>query len=226
LTQEQLCKLLLPLAGLEKPQVRAMAREAGLTLSRDRLSADQPDSQDICFIDDDYVPFIRDYVKKRPEWQESLVRMDQSGSVIGLDGRNVGTHEGLIHYTPGQRRGFANRTIDRLYVLRSEPQRNELIVGSKEQVCVDRFIVEDLVFSGHESVDSAIRLDCRIRNTATAVAGKVSPLEGDRYLVVLEKAVHAPASGQSAVFYDQDIIAFGGIISGMCSVEPLSSENR
>lgn len=214
LTQEQLGRLLLPISELEKPQVRAIAREAGLKVGGDRLSAEVADSQDICFIETDYVTFLRDYAVRKPEWLEALKHMDSPGPVLDPDGVTIGSHSGLLRFTPGQRRGFETRSIERHYVLGTDPGRNALIVGTREQAATDRFIIENLAFSGFASVDPTLRLDCRIRNTATATAGTVHPLSDNRWLVTLEKPVHAPAAGQSAVFYDGDIIVFGGLIVG------------
>jgi len=218
LTQDQLGRLILPISELEKPQVRAIAREAGLRVGGDRLSAEVADSQDICFIDTDYVTFLREYARQKPEWLDALTRMDRPGPVVNPDGVPIGSHAGLLHYTVGQRKGFETRSIDRLYVLGSDPGRNALIVGTHEQAATDRFVIDNLAFSGFTEVNPSVRLDCRIRNTATATAGTVHPLSDQRWLVTLEKPVHAPAAGQSAVFYDGDIIAFGGVIAGRAPI--------
>lgn len=223
LTQEQLGRLILPISELEKPQVRAIAREAGLKVGGDQLSAETADSQDICFIDSDYVVFLREYARKKPEWLDALTRMDRPGPVLDPEGVRIGTHAGLLHYTAGQRKGFETQSIERHYVLGSDPGRNALIVGTREQAAIDRFIIENLAFSGFAEVIPTMRLDCRIRNTATATAGTVHPLSDNRWLVTLEKPVHAPAAGQSAVFYDGDIIVFGGVIVGRAPTESVKS---
>lgn len=213
LEQAQLARLLLPLAGATKPQVRELARTAGLQTAASRLSADQPDSQDICFIQTDYVDFLRQYAATHPEWEDAFSRLARPGPVIDASGREIGRHPGLIHFTPGQRRGFETRSIDRLYVLGSDPARAALRVGQREDAACRTFEIENLAFSGLAEADSDLLLDCRIRNTPASVPGRVIPLAGGRCRVELETPVHAPAPGQSAVFYEDGVIVFGGVIS-------------
>ncbi len=215
LTRAQLERLIFPVSGLMKDEVRQLAREAGLFVSGSFPVAETPDSQDICFIDTDYAHFLNEYAATHPKWQQPFARLSEPGVVIGTDGQEIGRHQGLLHYTPGQRKGFETRSIDRLYVVGRDASANTLVVGDRDKVATDTFTIEDVVFSGLDSVNPDRRLDCRIRNTATATPGRVNRMPDGRYRVTLERKVHAPAPGQSAVFYDGDIIAFGGVISDM-----------
>ena len=212
LEQGQLNRLLLPLSGFHKPEVRALARTAGLQTSALASAADQPDSQDICFIQTDYADFLQQYARTHPEWQQAFARLSRPGPVIDCSGCVIGHHPGLINFTPGQRRGFETRGIERVYVLGSDPARGALLVGSKADAACSTFVIENLAYSGLAAVDPNLRLACRIRNTPAATYGRVQPLPDGSFQVDLEAPVHAPAPGQSAVFYEDDVIVFGGVI--------------
>ncbi|NNC27544.1 tRNA 2-thiouridine(34) synthase MnmA, partial [Salinisphaera sp. USBA-960] len=113
-TQDQLDFIRFPLGGMPKSKVRELAAEFGLTV------ANKPDSQDICFVPNgDYAEVIR---KLRPNAAEP-------GQIVHMDGRVLGEHDGIIHYTIGQRRGLGVATGDPLYVVRLDPDERRVVVG-------------------------------------------------------------------------------------------------
>ena len=128
-TQAQLDYLRFPLGGMPKPQVRAIAQELGLVVAM------KPDSQDICFVPDgDYASVVR---KIRPD-------ADTDGDIIHLDGRVLGQHKGMIHYTVGQRKGLdiGGQPVP-LYVIRLNPEARQVVVGPRQALAVDAARVVD-----------------------------------------------------------------------------------
>ncbi|MGI6298008.1 MAG: tRNA 2-thiouridine(34) synthase MnmA [Saccharofermentanales bacterium] len=223
LTQEQLERLLLPLSGYQKPSVRELAREAGLQTAGEAATADLPDSQDVCFIQSDYVDFLEQYSRRHPQWQTALKELSLPGPVIDCrTGKEIGRHAGLIRFTPGQRRGIETSSIERLYTLGRDPQRRALLVGGREEAARTYFEIDNVAFMGIAETEPELKLDCRIRNTPASSPGYVRALGKGRYAVELEKPVHAPAPGQSAVFYEEGVIALGGVISGVNTGCPFS----
>lgn len=119
LTQEELSHTLFPLGGLDKPAVREIAAKAKL------LVANKPDSQEICFVNDnDYAGFIKNYDKIE----------DEPGNFVLEDGEILGRHKGIIHYTIGQRKGLGLSLKAPLYVKRIDPERNEVVLSSNEEL--------------------------------------------------------------------------------------------
>jgi tRNA-specific 2-thiouridylase len=120
-TQEQLDYLRFPLGGIDKAQFARLAAELGLGV------ADKPDSQDICFVPDGAMPMCR----------EAEARRSRPGEIVHLDGRVLGQHKGLIHYTVGQRRGLEVGGLpDPVYVVRLDPAAKRVIVGPKTALAV------------------------------------------------------------------------------------------
>src|SRR5690606_26156007 len=116
LSQEQLAYLLFPLGRLRKTEVRELARGFGLPV------ADKPESQDICFVGKGkYAEFVQ---RRRPE-------LTEAGPIVDVRGRRLGEHRGLLHYTVGQRKGLGIAGPEPLYVVRLEPERNRLVVGTR-----------------------------------------------------------------------------------------------
>jgi tRNA-uridine 2-sulfurtransferase len=213
LTQQQLERLVFPLAGLDKATVRHMAGQADL-LGKDGGSiADRPDSQDICFINDgDYADFIIKELGKDPA--HLLADLAQPGPVINHSGQTIGSHRGLIHYTVGQRKGFSVQTTERLFVVEKCPESNSLVVGSYSEILRQEIHVEKTVYSGLREMIEGEKLEARIRNSAREVPCRVYPEGQDSLRVVFDQPVAAPAPGQSCVFYREGVIMAGGVITG------------
>lgn len=189
-TQDQLDYLRFPLGGLPKPQVRALAQEMGLAV------AAKPDSQDICFVPNgDYASVVR---KVRPE-------AESDGAIVDMEGRELGRHKGLIHYTVGQRRGLEiGGLAEPLYVVRLDPEKQQVVVGPKHALAVSAArIVEPNWLDAVE--DRPVM--AKVRSLAKPVPAR---MRGD--WLEFDAAEYGVAPGQAAVLYDGDRIIGGGWI--------------
>jgi len=187
-TQDQLDYLRFPLGGLPKGQVRAIAAELGLAVAL------KPDSQDICFVPDgDYAKVVR---KLHPD-------ADADGEIVHLDGRVLGRHKGLIHYTVGQRKGLEiGGQPEPLYVVKIDAPRRCVIVGPKGALAVDEARLADINWLGG---DFSGPLQAKVRSLAKPVPAR---LDGERLL--FERPEYGVAPGQAAVLYDGDRVLGGG----------------
>ncbi|MBO9669251.1 MAG: tRNA 2-thiouridine(34) synthase MnmA [Sphingobium sp.] len=196
-TAEQLAYLRFPLGGMEKPAVRAIAAELGLGVAM------KPDSQDICFVPDgDYAKVVR---KVRPD-------ADDEGEIVHIDGRVLGQHKGLIHYTVGQRRGLdVGGLPDPVYVVRLDAAEKRVIVGPKAALAVRSARLSEINWLGG---DFSGPLSAKVRSLAKPVPGR---LDGDRLSFSVPEYGVAP--GQAAVLYDGDRVLGGGWIEETESAE-------
>ncbi|MEQ8708507.1 MAG: tRNA 2-thiouridine(34) synthase MnmA [Rhodospirillales bacterium] len=199
-TTDQLDYVRFPLGGMEKSETRAHAERFNLPV------ASKPDSQDICFVPDgDYASIVR---KLRPEAAEP-------GDIVDLDGQVVGRHEGVIHYTVGQRRGLGiGGTEEPLYVVRLEPTRRRVVVGPREALGVTRFMIGEVNWIGDRAGLPAAGIDCqvKVRSTTPPVAATVRPLGEGRAEVTLAEPQRGVSPGQACVLYDGDLVLGGGWI--------------
>ena len=193
-TREQLDFLRFPLGDLAKSEVRALAEEAGLTV------AAKPDSQDICFVPDgDYAGLVK---KLRPE-------TIAPGEIVDLDGRVLGTHRGVVHFTVGQRRGIElGGQSAPLYVVRIEPGQRRLVVGPRRALAVDAMRVEDWSWIGEQQREVSVK----VRSLAPPVPAVI---DGD--WVRFERPEYGVAPGQAAVVYDGSRLLGGGWIAETAS---------
>jgi tRNA-specific 2-thiouridylase len=188
---EQLDYLRFPLGGMEKSAVRALAAETGLAVAL------KPDSQDICFVPDgDYAGVVR---KLRPE-------ADTAGEIVHLDGRVLGQHRGLIHFTVGQRKGLdIGGQAEPLYVVRLEPESRRVIAGPRAALAVARARLSDINWIG--GPDRGGPMQAKVRSMARPVPAR---LDGE--LLRFEQPEFGVALGQAAVLYDGDRVLGGGWI--------------
>jgi tRNA-specific 2-thiouridylase len=189
-TREQLDYLRFPLGALPKPAVREIARELGLAV------ADKPDSQDICFVPNgDYAAVVR---KLRPE-------AARPGEIVDLEGRVLGAHPGLIHFTVGQRRGLdIGGQAEPLYVVRLEPEERRVVVGPKAALAVRAARLSGLNWLGEGQRDG---LAVKVRSMA-----RPAPARFDGEAVHFDEAEFGVAPGQAAVLYDGSRVLGGGWI--------------
>ena len=189
-TRDQLDFLRFPLGDLPKSEVRRIAEEEGL------IVATKPDSQDICFVPDgDYAGLVQ---KLRPE-------TIAPGEIVDLDGRVLGTHRGVVHFTIGQRRGIEiGGQAEPLYVVRIEPEERRLVVGPRSALAVDAMRVEQLSWIAEDQTEVAVK----VRSLAPPVP---TTREGD--WVRFERPEFGVAPGQAAVFYDGSRLLGGGWIA-------------
>jgi tRNA-specific 2-thiouridylase len=197
-THDQLRSLRFPLGGLAKDETRRLAARFALPV------ADKPDSQDICFVPQgSYAGVVE---KLRPGAAEP-------GEIVHVDGRVLGRHEGLIHFTVGQRRGLAVATGERLYVVKLEPERNRVIVGSREALGCARAQLCEVNWLGHDPVPTG-GIDVRVKHRARepAAAAHLLPGEDGRARVAFAEPQAGVAPGQACVFYDGTRMLGGGWI--------------
>lgn len=189
-TPEQLEYLRFPLGSLPKPEVRAIAQQLQLVV------AAKPDSQDICFVPEgDYASVVR---KVRPE-------AERDGAIVDLMGRELGRHKGLIHYTVGQRRGLEiGGLAEPLYVVRLDPQLQQVVVGPKRALAISAARLADANWLAE--VDGR-RVMAKVRSLAKPVAAK---LDGE--WLRFDDDEYGVAPGQAAVLYDGDRVLGGGWI--------------
>ncbi len=190
-TPEQLAFLRFPLGHLpSKAETRALAAKYGLSV------ADKPDSQDICVVPNgDYASVIE---KLRPGAADP-------GEIVHLDGRSLGTHRGVIHYTIGQRRGLGvGGTGDPLYVVRLDPDSRRVIVGPKEALATRVVPVREINWLGDAPFDSRPEwlVSVKIRSTRPPRPAVIRPLSATEAEVELLDPEDGVSPGQACVFYE------------------------
>ncbi|MEJ8472735.1 tRNA 2-thiouridine(34) synthase MnmA [Roseibium algae] len=189
-TQEQLDFLRFPLGGMPKSKVRELAHDFGLSI------ADKPDSQDICFVPNgDYASVIR---KLRPNAAEP-------GDIVHVDGRVLGRHNGIIHYTIGQRRGIGIATGDPIYVVRLDADAKRVVVGPREALATRKIFLREVNWIGDTPLDEGTELDlfAKVRSTRPPAPAILRVQDGvtSVELVTGEDGV---APGQACVFFESD----------------------
>ena len=197
-TRAQLSFLRFPLGGLEKDETRALAARFGLPV------AGKPDSQDICFVPQG--GYARVVERLRPDAAEP-------GEILHVDGRVLGRHEGVMHFTVGQRRGLAVATGERLYVVRLEPARRRVIVGPKEALASAAAELSGVNWLGDEALPAGgIEVMVKHRAQEPPVRARVSGTgDGDARVAFAEPQAGV-APGQACVFYRATRVLGGGWI--------------
>jgi tRNA-specific 2-thiouridylase len=202
-TAEQLDYLRFPLGGLPKTEVRELAERFALPV------AAKPDSQDICFVPDgSYAAVVE---KLRPG-------AGRGGDIQHLDGRVLGQHQGVIHYTIGQRRGLKVAVGEPLYVVKIDAPGRRVVVGPREALMVSAVLMEELNWIGHgtlaEACDAARPVLARVRSTQPPVPARLG-WQVDDPAVIFDTPEDGVARGQAAVLYDVETPAHvlgGGFI--------------
>ncbi len=200
-TKEQLEFLRFPLGDMPKEQVRAHAERLGLAV------ADKPDSQDICFVPSGrYAGVIE---RLRPGAAEP-------GEIVDEAGRLLGRHEGIIHYTVGQRRGLGIAGPEPLYVLAVDAARREVVVGSQAALLRDRVFTGPLAWIGGDAPAPGEEraVVARLRSSHPGARARLARGADGTAEVVLDEPEPATAPGQACVLYDGDRVLGGGWITG------------
>ena len=201
LTQKQLSMLHFPLSGLKKTDVRAEARRLGYS------AAEAKDSQEICFIpDNDHARFIEEYTGKKPK----------PGDFLDKNGKIVGKHRGIVHYTVGQRKGLGIALGEPVFVTRIDPEANTVTVAPAGNEFSAGMKISGMSFQ-KTVLAAGDTLSClvKVRYAAPPVPAEVRMETADRASVVFSSPVRAVTPGQSAVFYDENgDLLFGGLIDG------------
>ncbi len=204
LRREELERLLLPLGEHKKEDVRNIAKNLGLP------SAQRPESQEICFIEDkNYFKFIN---KLSP-------LSGTTGPVMDMNGKILGAHKGIYHYTIGQRKGLGISSPQPLYVAKIDAVKNIVYVGPQESAELKEFEVGNLNWLCEkfkiQNPSFKFRATVTVRSMMKAEPPTIS-FNQDRGIVkvIFDEPQWAPAPGQSAVFYEEDTVIGGGIIRG------------
>ncbi len=198
LTQSQLAHTLMPVGEYEKERIRQIAKDAGLPV------ASKPDSQEICFVpDNDYAGFID---------RQPGVIVAPAGNFVTADGKVLGTHKGITHYTIGQRRGLELPMGERVFVTGIRPDTNEVVIGKNEDIFTTTVICDNVNFMSVEDLREPMRVLGKIRYNHKGEYCTVEKMEDGRVRATFEKPVRAVTPGQAFVFYDGEYVAGGGTI--------------
>lgn len=211
-TREQLDFLRFPLGHLPKSETRTLAEKFNLPV------ASKPDSQDICFVPEgSYAKVVE---KLRPG-------SGRSGDIVHLDGRVLGQHEGVIHYTIGQRRGLNVAVGEPLYVVKIDAPKRHVIVGPRDALLTAGLIMEELNWLGDGSIEAACDAGAaalaRVRSTRPPVPAKLGWINSEP-AVLFDDPEEGVARGQACVLYD----AGGGtrVLGGGFIARTISADNR
>lgn len=195
--QEELSQTLFPLGDMRKDDIRRIAGDIGLS------NALRPESQEICFVGDEgYAEFIRNF---------SPAAL-QPGRLVDTSGKFLGEHKGIAFYTIGQRRGLGISSPDPYYVVDIDRECNRVVVGSREDVYRKTIKVNTLNWISIPPLSRPRTASAKIRSTMKETPCRLVPESDDHMLVTFDEPQWAPAPGQSAVFYENDIVLGGGII--------------
>ncbi len=195
--QEELSKTIFPLGELRKNETREIAKEAGL------INALRAESQEICFVGEgNYVDFIKN----------SANGPLTPGSVVNTEGKVLGEHKGLALYTIGQRKRLGVSSSEPLYVVDIRRDTNTLVVGRREDAMKKAFKVKGINYISIDSLSKPIKANVKIRSTMEEEPVAITPLDKGWAMVEFDTPQWAPTPGQSAVFYDGEIVVGGGII--------------
>ena len=197
LPEKILAKLMLPMGNIIKKEAKEEGRAIGLS------AADREESQEICFVrNESYADFIERRCGKTPP-----------GDFVSEDGRVLGKHNGILRYTVGQRKGLGISAASRLFIHHIDKEENKIYL-SERMPDTRIFVLEDAVFSGltKEEALNSDSLLVRVRYSAPMVKVRVWEKDGRIFGELTEFSGCAVTPGQSAVFYEKDKIAFGGII--------------
>ncbi len=196
LSQELLAAALFPLGELQKADTRRIAAEYGLT------TADKPESQDLCLVESNgsMRAFLDKYLAPKP------------GDIVDTNGKILGQHEGIHHYTIGQRKGLGIAAPEPLYVISLDAVNNKVIVGDRTQVTQPECTVDRVNWVSITEPSTPIRAQVQIRYRSTPTPVTVVPLENFRVRLVFDEPQFSITPGQAAVWYEGDKLLGGGII--------------
>jgi tRNA-uridine 2-sulfurtransferase len=197
LTQEQLAHSMFPLGSLVKTNVRELARERGLPV------ASKPDSQEICFVpNDDYAAVI----------DARAPGAAAPGPIVDMSGQQVGRHEGIHHFTVGQRKGLGIASAAPLYVVRLDAAARTVVVGPRAELEHRAFVVSGVNWIAGVAPDRVVRAGVQIRYRHPAASASIEALADRHARVTFDAPQPAITPGQAAVFYDGNEVLGGGWI--------------
>lgn len=198
MTQEQLAHTLFPLGNLNKTETRKIAEESGF------INAKKPDSQDICFVPNgNYASVIELNTGKKVN----------PGNFVDSDGNVIGTHNGIIHYTIGQRRKLGLHLPEAYYVCKIFPDTNTVMLGKEAELYQRELMAKDFNWVSIDKPASPIRCKAKIRYRQIEQWATVLPSDDDSVNIIFDDPQRAITPGQAVVLYKEDIVLGGGIIA-------------
>ena len=198
LTQAQLARAVFPVGGMDKASVRAYASARRLPV------AFKPDSQEICFVPDgDQAAFVT---------REAGARAPQAGRIVDVQGRPLGGHDGVHHFTVGQRKGLRLAVGVPLYVVAIDAEAGDVVVGPRHTLEQRQCLVREVNWVSGRVPEAPVRVWAQIRHRHPAAPATVLALGDGRAAVEFDEPQYAIAPGQAAVFYDGDEVLGGGWI--------------
>lgn len=195
LEREVFRKLIFPMGWHTKEEIKKIAVEQGIQ------AHDRPESQDLCFLDKEKGEFIK----------ERTGRADVCGNIVDKHGNVLGKHEGIVHYTVGQRKGLGLKNQEKLYVVNVVPEKNEIVAGEKNDLYADYFYAEKLNWASIDRLKEPMNAEVLVRNKTEPKQCRIVP-EEERVRVETAEPVWAVSPGQIAVFIKGDVVLGGGWI--------------
>lgn len=197
LTQFQLSHTLMPCGDYTKSHIREIAKEIGLEVHNKK------DSEEICFIpDNDHGAYIKRQLPDRVK----------EGNFVDRFGNVLGHHKGIVYYTIGQRKGLGLSLGRPVFVTDIVPWRNEVVIGSEEDIFKTELIAKNLNFIPFDSLEASMQVEAKIRYSAKPSPAEVIPMGEGKVKVAFKYKQRAITKGQSVVFYKGDLLVGGGII--------------
>ncbi len=221
LSPRQLARTRLPLGGLTKTRVRELARAYGLPTS------EKAESMEICFVpDNDYRAFLAGRAAERGVPAEAAAR--PPGRMVDLDGRALGTHAGIQHFTVGQRHGLGLALGRPAYVVRLDAATNEVVVGFEDDLLSTGLVATEVNWVSIDAPAPGRPLPCRvkIRARSAAVPATLEIRNDGAVELRFERPQRAVTPGQAAVFYDQEVVLGGGWIESALGAAARPREQR
>jgi tRNA-uridine 2-sulfurtransferase len=228
MTQAQLSRVIFPLGGYPKSEVRAMAERYGLPVF------EKPDSQEICFIPSkNYSAFVESYLNSREQTASAedeyssvgavntlsaatahgdVTGVVRSGEIVSSEGAVLGKHRGIHQFTVGQRKGLGVAVGEPLYVIQTDVATSRIVVGKSEELMKRVLVAGKLNWISIESLTTPIRVKAQIRNRHEAADATVSNAEDGNVEVRFDAPQRAITPGQAVVFYDNEVVVGGGWI--------------
>lgn len=197
LTQYQLEHTLMPIGDYTKDQIRAIADDIGI------MVAHKPDSMEICFVpDNDYAGYIQ-----RETGYNSV-----PGNFVDLEGNVIGKHNGIIHYTVGQRKGLGLAMGHPVFVAAIRPETNEVVIGDDKDVYSEKLYANKLNFMSIEKLTEPMHVLGKIRYSHAGAGCTIRMVDDDLLECIFDEPQRAITPGQALVLYDGDNVLGGGVI--------------
>lgn len=205
--QNNLAETLYPLGAFTKPEIREMARKMGMR------TAEKKESQEICFVPD------KDYGRLLKHMVPGLEEKVTDGDLVNTQGEKMGKHKGYPFFTIGQRRGIGTGFGKPMYVINTNPKKNQVVIGDAEDLYKSAFIAHNLNMIKYSEIpESGIKCKAKIRYNGQGYDATIYPQGAEKVKVVFNTPQKAISPGQSAVFYDEeDSIIAGSIINEVLS---------